>query len=88
MKINTKATVWCTNGHRSIKGSKGKLNERRIMYNTQKEKFIEAYIFYNHCSPNKAKQKYEYLISQNSSYISELIFGYTMELRRLSHKGK
>ena len=52
------------------------------MYNQQKEKFIEAYIFYNHCSPNKAKQKYEYLISQNSSYISELIFGYTMELRR------
>ena len=52
------------------------------MYNQQKEKFIEAYIFYNHCSPNKAKQKYEYLISQNSSYISELIFGYTMELRK------
>lgn len=52
------------------------------MYNQQKEKFIEAYIFYNHCSPSKAKQKYEYLISQNSSYISELIFGYTMELRK------
>lgn len=52
------------------------------MYNQQKEKFIEAYIFYNHCSPNKAKQKYEYLISQNSSYISELIFGYKMELRK------
>ena len=51
------------------------------MYN-KKEKFIEAYIFYNHCSPSKAKQKYEYLISQNSSYISELIFGYTMELRK------
>ena len=51
------------------------------MYN-KKEKFIEAYTFYNHCNPNKAKQKYEYLISQNSSYISELIFGYTMELRK------
>lgn len=52
------------------------------MYNPQREKFIEAYMFYRHCTPNKAKQKYEYLTSQNSSYISELIFGYTMELRK------
>lgn len=52
------------------------------MYNPQKEKFIEAYTFYRHCTPSKAKQKYEYLTSQNSSYISELIFGYTMELRK------
>lgn len=48
----------------------------------QIERFVEAYTFYHHCTPGKAKQKYEYLISQNSSYISELIFGYTIELRK------
>ena len=54
----------------------------------QIEKFVEAYTFYHHCTPYKAKQRYEYFISQNSSYISELIFGYTMEQRRRKRRIK